>query len=65
MHLKIPHHLPKWRVPTRNEMLARSHKLIHTSYFGLVYLEGHGLYAAAGGSLFLLAVAEMFLHYEG
>lgn len=64
MRLKIPHHLPQWRVPTRNELLGRAHKTVHTAYFALVFVEGHGLYAMAGGSLFVLAIADFFLHYD-
>lgn len=64
MRLKIPHHLPRIALPTRNELLAKAHKSVHTAYFALVYIEGHGMYAMAGGSLFVLAIADFFLHYE-
>lgn len=63
-HIKIPTHLPRLRVPARNELLGKAHKGIHTAYFALVYIEGHGMYAMAGGSLFVLAVLDFFLHYE-
>lgn len=56
--------LPHFRIPSRNELLARSHKGFHTAYFALVYIEGHGLYAITGGLLFLLAVLDFFLHFE-
>lgn len=56
----------KFRLPkTRNEALERGHKLVHTIYFGAVFVEGHGYYAIAGGTLCILTIANYFLHFEG
>lgn len=56
--------LPKVRIPTMHELCHRSYKLGHTSYFGFVFLEGHGIYATIGGGLFILAFLDLFLHFE-
>lgn len=53
-----------FRIPSRNELLAKSHKSFHTAYFAAVFVEGHGFYAATGGVLFLLAIVDFFLHYD-
>lgn len=37
----------------------RGHMLIHTGYFSLVAVEGHGLYASAGGLMAVLTVIVM------
>lgn len=54
-----------FRIPDRNDLLHRAHNGIHTSYFALVFVEGHGLYAMAGGALCLLSIANFFLHFTG
>lgn len=36
----------------------------HALYFGAVFVEGHGVYAMAGGMLLLLTVANWFFHFE-
>lgn len=51
--------------PTKTILYERAHKGFHTFYFAAVAVEGHGYYAIAGGSLFLLAVLDFFLHFEG
>lgn len=51
--------------PTKAILYERAHKGFHTFYFAAVAVEGHGYYAIAGGSLFLLAVLDFFLHFEG
>ena len=53
-----------FRIPAKHEVLHRSYKGAHTSYFMLVFIEGHGMYAMAGGLLFLLSLADFFLHFE-
>lgn len=52
------------RMPMRNELLHKSHTGIHSVYFGLVFLEGHGLYAFTGGVLCMLTILNWFLHYD-
>lgn len=37
------------------------HGLLHLGYFGAVWQEGHGLYAALGGSLLLFGVIQLLL----
>ena len=54
----------RFRIPAKHEVLHRSYKGAHTSYFMLVFIEGHGMYAMAGGLLFLLSLADFFLHFE-
>jgi len=54
----------KFKIPNQHEMLARSYKGAHTSYFALVALEGHGFYALAGALLAVLSIADFFLHFE-
>lgn len=54
----------KFRIPEKHEVLHRSYKAGHTSYFALVFFEGHGLYASIGGILALLCIADFFLHFE-
>lgn len=53
-----------FRIPEKHEMLHHSYKGVHTSYFALVFLEGHGFYAIAGGILFAMCIADFFLHFE-
>lgn len=53
-----------FKVPAKHEVLHRSYKGAHTSYFMLVFLEGHGFYAIAGGLLCVLSIADFFLHFE-
>ena len=57
--------LIRFRIPHRNDLLHRAHNGIHTSYFALVFIEGHGLYAVTGGMLCLLSIANFFLHFSG
>lgn len=57
--------LPRIRIPTSHEIMHRSYKLGHISYFGFVFLEGHGFYAMIGGGLFFLTFLDLFLHFEG
>lgn len=54
-----------FRIPDRNDVLNRAHNGIHTSYFALVFIEGHGLYAVTGGLLCALSIANFFLHFTG
>jgi len=54
----------RFRIPAKHDLLHRSYKAGHTSYFMLVFIEGHGMYAMAGGLLFLLSLADFFLHFE-
>lgn len=54
-----------FRIPDRNDVLHRAHNGIHTSYFALVFIEGHGLYAVTGGLLCALSIANFFLHFTG
>ena len=61
--MKLPK-LPKFRLITKAELLHSSYKLGHTSYFALVFVEGHTFYAIVGGFLFLLSVADYFIHFE-
>lgn len=55
----------RFRIPDRNDLLHRAHNGIHTSYFALVFIEGHGLYAVTGGMLCALSIANFFLHFSG
>lgn len=55
----------RFRIPERNDVLHRAHNGIHTGYFALVFIEGHGLYAVAGGALCALSIANFFLHFTG
>jgi hypothetical protein len=38
-----------------------AHGAAHLTYFALVAIEGHGFYAAAAGSLFLITIVGFFL----
>jgi hypothetical protein len=33
-------------------------------YFAIVFLEGHGLYALAGGALFIFGVFALIMHED-
>ena len=50
---------------TMKQLLAKGHRGIHSLYFLAVAIEGHGFYAMAGGVLAVLAVLNVFLHFEG
>lgn len=52
------------RVPSIDDGLRHTTHGLHSVYFGSVALEGHGLYAMAGGGLLLLGVVNYFLHFE-
>lgn len=50
---------------------VNAHKTLHSTfhgthalYFGAVFIEGHGVYAVAGGALLLMTVANWFIHFE-
>lgn len=40
--------------------LHPSHEYTHLVYFAAVFLEGHGVYATAGGALFLIGALLLF-----
>ena len=50
---------------TMHQLLAKGHRGIHSLYFMAVAIEGHGYYAMCGGVLAVLAVLNVFLHFEG
>lgn len=37
---------------------TRGHSLIHTLYFGAVFMEGHGIYATAGGIMAVFTIVS-------
>lgn len=41
---------------THTKMFHRSHILVHTGYFSFVFIEGHGIYAVAGGMMALFTI---------
>lgn len=53
-----------FKMPDRNRTLHHVEHGMHSVYFGAVALEGHGIYAMAGGILFLLVIANYFFHYD-
>ena len=64
--MKLPHIPPRphFRVPSRQDIMQRAHKGVHTAYFGAVFYEAHGMYAAMGGVLFVFAVVDWFFHID-
>jgi len=52
------------RVPHVRDTLRHGSHAIHCSYFGAVWWEAHGLYAAMGGVLLVLGVLNYFVHFE-
>jgi hypothetical protein len=57
-------HRISFKVPSRNAVLHHVEHGMHSVYFGAVALEGHGLYATAGGILFVLVILNYFFHYD-
>ncbi len=54
--IKIPH--PEI---SKHAVLVRSHKFAHLVYYGAVAVEGHGVYAVAGGALLLFTCLAFFV----
>lgn len=50
---------------TMQQVLSKGHRGIHAIYFGAVGIEGHGYYAICGAILCVLAILNVFLHFEG
>ncbi len=46
---------------TCQKAFTRSYHTLHSVYFLFVWIEGHGLYAMAGGALFVLSCVSPFL----
>jgi hypothetical protein len=65
--------MKKWIDETRRKMTWRitrdharhafhtGHGLMHLVYFGFVWAEGHGMYAAMGGALLIAGIAGLFV----
>ena len=49
----IKHHIS-------HHLLHGTHEVLHLAYFGLVFIESHGLYGYAAGGLFLITIAAFF-----
>lgn len=41
---------------THRKSFVGAHTLVHTGYFSFVFLEGHGVYAIAGGAMAIFTV---------
>lgn len=55
VRLKIAH----WR-EYRPHWLHPGHEYAHLAYFAAVAVEGHGMYATAGGVLFIIGLGLLF-----
>jgi hypothetical protein len=56
--------VPTFRIPSKQVILGRFSHCVHVTYFGAVALEGHGIYATAGGLMCILVILNFFLHFE-
>lgn len=58
----IKRYLDKLRtVPRVRKAFHSAHGLTHLAYFGAVWLEGHGIYAATGGALLIMGMFGMMM----
>lgn len=56
-------HRPHIHVDGRR-IYRRTQHLAHLTYFALVFIEGHTVYAYTAGCLFIIGGLGMFLHEE-
>lgn len=52
------------RWPDRNHVLHHTFHGMHGVYFGSVFLQGHGVYAIAGGIMVVLIGLNYVLHFD-
>lgn len=51
--------------PRAQKVFHTGHGLLHLIYFAGVAVEGHGIYAMAGGGLFIMGVVGAIAHFGG